>query len=245
LGKAWNGIASWYKPALGNLLTIPSCVALQKAAQNLKPLVPIKFCISSRPDAGVHALCNSAQVDIQKEAGKPPFPGRADQTKTSALKRILTLSFPSRILSACQVPDDFYACFSALSRTYIYGLVVGCSYNSQTPVFERDLCWVPRGYHLNVPAAQQAVQFLLGTPDFSTFRSICATTPPESPVKTFIHVDIRPFSMLTSLPFQGKLKPYHIKELLEASDSLAYPRNTTAPAAGLFLKSVEYDDAGK
>lgn len=63
---------------------------------------------------------------------------------------------------------------------------------------------------------------------------------------------------LTSLPFQvrrmvgalvavgiGKLKPYHIKELLEVRDSLAYPQNTIAPAAGLFLKSVEYDDAGK
>ncbi|XP_014465587.2 tRNA pseudouridine synthase-like 1 isoform X2 [Alligator mississippiensis] len=245
---------------------------LEQAAQSLKPLVPIKFCISSRTDAGVHALCNSAHVDIQRWAGKPPFPG---SVLVSSLNRCLK-SEEIRILSACQVPDDFHARFSALSRTYIYRLVMGCSYNFQIPVFERDLCWAPRGDHLNVPAMQEAAQFLLGTHDFSTFRSICADTPYKSPIKTIIHVDIRPFSSFLSyhyihrqlqfweLEFRsrsflykqvrrmvgalvavgiGKLKPYHIKELLEVRDSLAYPQNTIAPAAGLFLKSVEYDDA--
>ncbi|XP_019367101.1 PREDICTED: tRNA pseudouridine synthase-like 1 [Gavialis gangeticus] len=245
---------------------------LEQAAQNLKPLVPIKFCISSETDAGVHALCNSAHVDIQKEAGKPPFPG---SILVSSLNHWLK-SEEIQILSACQVPDDFHARFSALSRTYIYRLVVGCSYNSQIPVFERDLCWAPRGDHLNVPATQEAVQFPLGTHDFSAFHSICATMPPKSPIKTLIHVDLRPFSSFLSYHYiqrrlqfwelefrsqsflykqvqrmvgalvavgQGKLKPYHIKLLLEVRDSLAYPHNTIALAAGLFLKSVEYDDA--
>lgn len=51
----------------------PSRVGFQKAAQNLKPVVPIKFRISSRTDTGVHALCNSAHLDIQRAPGKPVF----------------------------------------------------------------------------------------------------------------------------------------------------------------------------
>ncbi len=30
--------------------------------------------ISSRTDTGVHALCNSAHVDIQRRGDKPPLP---------------------------------------------------------------------------------------------------------------------------------------------------------------------------
>lgn len=53
-----------------------SHVDLQKAAQNLKPVVPIKFHISSRTDSGVHALCNAAHLDIQRAPGKPAFQER-------------------------------------------------------------------------------------------------------------------------------------------------------------------------
>jgi len=61
----------WLKASL--LFMNPSCVGFQKAAQNLKPVVPIKFHISSRTDAGVHALCNAAHLDIQRAPGKPAF----------------------------------------------------------------------------------------------------------------------------------------------------------------------------
>lgn len=43
---------------------------------------------------------------------------------------------------------------------------------------------------------------------------------------------------------QGKLTPHHIKELLEIKDSRAFPPNAMAPPSGLFLKSVEYNEAG-
>lgn len=44
---------------------------------------------------------------------------------------------------------------------------------------------------------------------------------------------------------QGRLTPRHIKELLEIKDSRAFPANAMAPPSGLFLKSVEYDEAGR
>ncbi|XP_039365172.1 tRNA pseudouridine synthase-like 1 isoform X2 [Mauremys reevesii] len=245
---------------------------LERAAQNLRPITAIKFYVSSRTDTGVHALCNSAHLDVQRAVGKPPFPA---SVIVSALNYHLKPE-PIRILSAYRVSDNFHARFSALSRTYIYRLVTGCSHHSQIPVFERDLCWAPKGDHLNVPAMQEAAGSLLGTHDFSTFRSVSSEKPFKSPIKTLAQADIRPSSGFMShhyeyrglqfweLEFksrsflyrqvrrmagalvavgQGRLAPYHIKELLEMRDPLAYPLNTMAPAAGLFLKSVEYDDA--
>lgn len=44
---------------------------------------------------------------------------------------------------------------------------------------------------------------------------------------------------------QGKFSPQHIQELLELKDSRAFPPHAMAPPSGLFLKSVEYDQAGE
>ncbi|KAM9256268.1 tRNA pseudouridine synthase-like 1 [Cariama cristata] len=245
---------------------------LEKAVQNLKPVVPVKFHISSRTDAGVHALCNSAHLDIQRAPGKPPF---NEKQLVYGLNYNLKPE-PIRILNAYRVTDSFHARFSALSRTYVYRLLMGCTHYSEIPVFERDLCWAPAGGYLNVPAMQDAAQFLLGTHDFSTFRSLNSETRFQSPVRTILQADIRPSSGFLShhyehrglefweLTFrsraflyrqvrrmvgalvavgQGKLTPHHIKELLEIKDARAFPPNAMAPPSGLFLKSVEYNEA--
>ncbi|NXP44751.1 PUSL1 protein, partial [Heliornis fulica] len=242
---------------------------LEKAAQNLKPVVPIKFHISSRTDAGVHALCNSAHLDILRAPGRPAF---TEEQLLCGLNYHLRAE-PIRILSAHRVTDGFHARFSALSRTYVYRLLLGCAHHSEIPVFERDLCWAPTGPCLNVPAMQDAARFLLGTHDFSTFRSLNSESPFRSPVRTMLQVDIQPSSGFLAhhyehrglefweLKFrsraflyrqvrrmvgalvavgQGRLTPRHIKELLEIKDSRAFPPNAMAPPSGLFLQSVEY-----
>uniref|UniRef100_A0A8B9UMZ8 tRNA pseudouridine synthase n=1 Tax=Anas zonorhyncha TaxID=75864 RepID=A0A8B9UMZ8_9AVES len=245
---------------------------LEKAAQNLKPVVPIKFHISSRTDSGVHALCNTAHLDIQRAPGKPAF---QERELIRGLNHHLK-SEPIRILSAYRVTSDFHARFSALSRTYIYRLLLGCARWSEVPVFERDLCWAPPGGYLDVPAMQDAARFLLGTHDFSTFRSLNSETPFQSPIRTILQAEIQPSSGFLAhhyesrglefweLKFrsksflyrqvrrmvgalvavgQGKLTPHQIKELLELRDARALPPHAMAPPAGLFLKCVEYDEA--
>ncbi|NXD79713.1 PUSL1 protein, partial [Halcyon senegalensis] len=240
-----------------------------KAAQKLNPTVPIKFHISSRTDAGVHALCNAAHIDIQRAPGKPAF---QEKELISSLNYHLKPE-PIRILNAHRVAASFHARFSALSRTYVYRLLVGCTHHSEVPVFERDLCWAPGGGYLDVPAMQDGAQFLLGTHDFSTFRSHNSETPFRSPVRTILQIDIQPSSGFLSHHYEhrglefwelkfrsrsflyrqvrrmvgtlvavgmGKLKPHHIKELLEMKDARALPPNAMAPPSGLFLKSVEY-----
>ncbi|XP_075376298.1 tRNA pseudouridine synthase-like 1 isoform X5 [Mycteria americana] len=187
---------------------------LEKAAQNLKPIVPIKFHISSRTDTGVHALCNSAHLDIQRAPGKPAF---------NEKQLIYNLNYhlkpePIRILNAYRVTNSFHARFSALSRTYIYRLLIGCTHHSEIPVFERDLCWAPAGRRLEFWELK--------------FRS-----------RSFLYRQVRRMVGALVAVGQGKLTPHHIKELLEIKDSRAFPPNAMAPPSGLFLKSVEYNEA--
>ncbi|NXR77268.1 PUSL1 protein, partial [Pycnonotus jocosus] len=242
---------------------------LQEAAQKLKPSAPIKFHISSRTDTGVHALANTAHLDIQRAPGKAPF--TAHQL-VQGLNYHLRLQ-PIRILSAQRVPSTFHARFCALSRTYLYRLLLGCAHHSQIPVFERDLCWAPAGGPLNIPAMREAAKFLLGTHDFSTFRSLNSESASQSPVRTLLQLEIHPAPGFLAHHYQhrelefwevkvkgraflykqvrrmvgalvavgqGKFSPQHIQELLELKDSRAFPPHAMAPPSGLFLKSVEY-----
>ncbi|XP_039223200.1 tRNA pseudouridine synthase-like 1 isoform X4 [Crotalus tigris] len=242
---------------------------LEKAAENLRASEPIKFAISSRTDAGVHALCNTAHLDVQRKEGQPPF---SEDVLVQVLNKHL-LSEPIRVLSACRVSSNFHARFSARARTYVYRVATGCTAYSDLPVFERDLCWANWRGHLNLAAMQEAATFLMGTHDFSTFCSASSEMPVRSPIKSLNWVEVRPargflseHSQDSNLKFwelefvsrsflykqvrrmvgalvavgQNRLQPHHIKELLAARDLMAYPHNTMAPPDGLFLKHVEY-----
>ncbi|XP_041888044.1 tRNA pseudouridine synthase-like 1 isoform X2 [Corvus kubaryi] len=223
---------------------------LEKAAQNLRPSVPIKFHISSRTDSGVHALANAAHLDIQRAPGKAAFSGK---------QLVQGLNYHLK-------PEPIW--------TYIYRLLLGCAHYSQIPVFERDLCWAPAGGPLDISAMREAAKFLLGTHDFSTFRSLSSETPFRCPVRTLLQLEIQPAPGFLShhnrgLEFwevkfksrsflyrqvrrmvgalvavgQGKLSPQDIQELLEVKDARAFPPHAMAPPSGLFLKSVEYSQA--
>ncbi|XP_063273125.1 tRNA pseudouridine synthase-like 1 isoform X2 [Prinia subflava] len=141
---------------------------LEEAAQKLKPSAPIKFHISSRTDTGVHALANAAHLDIQRAPGKAPF---------TAHQLVHSLNHHLK-------PEPI--------RTYLYRLLLGCAHRSQIPVFERDLCWAPAGGPLNIPAMREAAKFLLGTHDFSTFRSLSPESCSQNPVRTLLQVEIQP-----------------------------------------------------
>ncbi|NXL79033.1 PUSL1 protein, partial [Leptocoma aspasia] len=159
---------------------------LQRAAEQLRPLAPIRFHISSRTDTGVHALANAAHLDVLRPPGKAPFTGHQ---LAQGLNHHLRPE-PIRILSAQRVPSTFHARFCALSRTYIYRLLLGCAHHSQIPVFERDLCWAPAGGPLDIAAMREAGKFLLGTHDFSTFRSLHSEF--QSPVRTLLQLEFQP-----------------------------------------------------
>ncbi|XP_030918410.1 tRNA pseudouridine synthase-like 1 isoform X3 [Geospiza fortis] len=161
---------------------------LEKAAEQLKPSAPIKFHISSRTDSGVHALANAAHLDIQRAPGRAPFTGpQLLQGLNHHLK-----------------PEPI--------RTYIYRLLLGCAHRSQIPVFEQDLCWAPPGGPLPIPAMRAAAQLLLGTHDFSTFRSPHAEAAAQNPVRTLQLLQLQPgHGLLGQHPLHRGLEFWEVK----------------------------------
>jgi tRNA pseudouridine38-40 synthase len=157
------------------------------------------------------------------------------------------------------IPDnngqEFHARFSACARTYHYVL-----YNNpvRSPLLVARAGWVFRP--LDVPAMQRAAQYLLGTHDFSAFRS--SECQAKTPVKlmhdirieqrgdliiftlkasAFLHHMVR--NIVGSLIFvgTGSREDVWMKEILEARD-----RARAAPTFmpdGLYLAKVDYDPA--
>ncbi|KAI2659266.1 tRNA pseudouridine synthase-like 1 [Labeo rohita] len=241
--------------------------AVEGVENHLEPVNEVSVFISSRTDTGVHALCNSAHVDIQRRGDKPPL---LEQDLVDALNFHLKAE-PIRITRAYRVHSDFHARYRAVSRTYVYRFAAGLRHHTEMPVTEKDLCWALRDTRLNIDAMQEAAALLLGTHDFSTFRALSSETPFKNPVKTLEKAQLDPGVSFSQRHFhsshviratrlgsqvrrmtgalvavgQGRLSVGQIQELLEARDSLAFPQNMTAPAHGLFLTHVQYRDTGK
>uniref|UniRef100_A0A452EDI8 tRNA pseudouridine synthase n=1 Tax=Capra hircus TaxID=9925 RepID=A0A452EDI8_CAPHI len=233
-----------------------------EAAERLNSVVPVKFTISSRTDAGVHALSNAAHLDIQRRSDLPPF---SPEVLTEALNT--HLKHPAiRVLQAFRVPSHFHARHAAISRTYLYRLATGCPRPDRVPVFERNRCWALQADCLDVAAMQEAAQHLLGTHDFSAFQS--AGSPASSPVRTLRRASVSPdpaspfvlpeesssvcfgsqvrrmTAVLVAVGL-GALMPAQVKAILESQDPLGKHQSRVAPAHGLFLKSVLYEGLGK
>ncbi|XP_030661769.1 tRNA pseudouridine synthase-like 1 isoform X1 [Nomascus leucogenys] len=182
LGTDFNGVAA----VRGTQRAVGVQNYLEEAAERLNSVEPVRFTISSRTDAGVHALSNAAHLDVQRRSGRPPFP---PEVLTEALNT--HLRHPAiRVLRAFRVPNDFHARHAATSRTYLYRLATGCNRRDELPVFERNLCWALPADCLDVVAMQEAAQHLLGTHDFSAFQSTGSPVP--SPVRTLRRVSVSP-----------------------------------------------------
>uniref|UniRef100_A0A3B4Z3L6 tRNA pseudouridine synthase n=1 Tax=Stegastes partitus TaxID=144197 RepID=A0A3B4Z3L6_9TELE len=220
---------------------------LEDAIRRLRPLNPASLSVSSRTDAGVHALSNSAHFDLQRKNDKPPF---TEDVLVQALN--YHLKTEQIVTHAHRVSDDFHARYSAQSRTYIYRIALGLPHYSALPLVDCQLCWNLRN-ELDVEAMREAAAMLVGTHDFSTFRAVNSDMPFKSPVKTLDVVDIQPGSSFAGAHFhvrrmtgalvavgQRQLSLPQLREIMEARDSLIYPQGLAAPAYGLFLTRVEY-----
>ncbi|XP_044523448.1 tRNA pseudouridine synthase-like 1 [Gracilinanus agilis] len=264
VGTAFSGVMAIKRP--GQRVGVQNF--LERAAERLNSITPVKFSISSRTDAGVHALENSAHCDVQRLTGRPPF---SPDVLTTALNS--HLDHPDiRVIRAFRAPDDFHARFEATSRTYLYRLVTGCSVD-MLPVFDRNLCWPLRADHLDVAAMQEAAQHLQGTHDFRAFRSasdndwqnsvktlIRASVGParaspfthpqekrklqfwdlEFESKSFLYKQVRRMTACLVAVGLGASTPRQVKEKLESGDPGRGPGLLVAPAQGLFLKTVQY-----
>jgi tRNA pseudouridine38-40 synthase len=193
----------------------------------------------------VHALGQVAHVDLGRQW--------APERLMAALNHHLRPA-PVAVLEVRETAPDFHARFSATRRRYVYRILN----RRAPPVLERNRVW-----HLPVPLSavrmHEAAQCLVGRHDFTSFRS--SECQSASPVKTlslvhvrqredlieiwlqarsFLHHQVRNIVGTLKLVGEGKAPIEHVRRVLEARDRAA--AGQTAPAHGLFLVDVGYED---
>ena len=204
---------------------------------------PASLFVAGRTDKGVHALYQSAHLDLTKDWS-------IDRVRDALNAKLRP--HPISILSAEIVDEEFHARFSAKERAYMYRIT-----NRRSPLtVDRGLSWwVP--VPLDLEPMRDATEVLLGKHDFSTFRATACQA--NSPVKTLDQLDvtwegqeIRIYTRARSFLYHqvrnivgslkmvgsGKWTKDDLKKALDAKDRKA--GGPTVPADGLYLTNVVY-----
>ena len=220
--------------------------SVQAAIEDAARLIVGEDCVvhaAGRTDAGVHAEAMAAHIEITK----PITAFRLMEAINARLR-----PQPVAILDCAAVDDDWHARFSCTGRRYIYRIV-----NRRAPLaLDQGRAWrVPQP--LDADAMHAAAQCLVGTHDFTTFRSIhCQSASPvksidrisvrrfgedievEVAARSFLHHQVRSMVGCLVLVGQGKWTSDDLKAALEARDRAALGFN--APPDGLYFVEATY-----
>jgi tRNA pseudouridine38-40 synthase len=205
----------------------------------------VNMVAAGRTDAGVHALAMRAHVDIAKDIDPFRLMGALNAHIRPA---------PLAVLACEVVAQRWHARFSCTGRAYRYRIV-----NRRAPLaLEAGKAWqVTRP--LDTAAMHRAAQALVGTHDFTTFRSVHCQSP--SPVKTldrlavtragdqllietearsFLQHQVRSMVGCLALVGMGRWHEAQVAEALVAHDRTALGLN--APAHGLYFVAASYPE---
>ncbi len=198
---------------------------------------------AGRTDAGVHALAMRVHVDVAKAI--TPF--RLMEAINAHLR-----PDPIAVIACEEMPDDWHARFSCLGRSYLYRVV-----NRRAPLaLERGRAWhVTRP--LDAEAMHRAAQALVGSHDFTTFRSVhCQAQSPvktldrldvrregdlvliEAEARSFLHHQVRSMVGCLVLVGLGRWREEQVAQALAAKDRAMLGLN--APAEGLYFVAAKY-----
>ena len=218
----------------------------EKIEKALKKILKKKTIIfgSGRTDSGVHAIEQSAHFKTNyKIVDKLIF--------LKSINFFLSKSEIS-ILDIKKKENKFHARHSAKKRTYKYLII-----NRNSPLaLEKNRAWYLRK-KLNINLMKKAAIILLGTKDFSTFRSSSCSA--KSPVKTLDKIKIKHFknkieifftsqsflqqqvrSMVGCLKYIGE-KKWTIGQFKKIINSKKRSKCAPpAPSHGLFLYKIKY-----
>jgi tRNA pseudouridine38-40 synthase len=198
---------------------------------------------AGRTDAGVHALGQTAHLDLPREAPLETIREALNYHVKPAAVVVLRVD---------PVPDHFDARRSARGRFYRYRILN----RRAPPALARERVWHV-GTPLDVAAMQRAAKLLIGRHDFTSFRdSLCQAKSPvktldvldvamsgdeiviEARARSFLHHQVRNMVGTLKLVGAGRWQVEEVAKALAARDRRA--GGPTAPAAGLYLVAVLY-----
>ena len=198
---------------------------------------------AGRTDAGVHARGMRAHIDL--DTALTPF------RLMGAINAWLRPA-PIAVLACEEVSPEWHARFSCTGRSYEYHIV-----NRRSPLtLERGQAWlVPQS--LDVAAMQTAAQDLVGSHDFTTFRSVqCQARSAlktldrldvrregeriviETAARSFLHHQVRSMVGCLTLVGSGRWAVSKVGEALAARDRRQLGLN--APPDGLYFINATY-----
>jgi tRNA pseudouridine38-40 synthase len=197
---------------------------------------------SGRTDAGVHALAQVAHLDLPKVF--PPL------TIVSRLNE--QLPHDISVIAAEQISARFHARHSAVARSYLYQIA------RRRTAFAKPYVWWVKD-PLDASRMRAAAQAFVGMGDFRAFTDddpaekstrvlVDEVTVAEADNLLLIRVAgshflwkmVRRLIGVIAEVGRGNLKPEAVAGLLSRDSDL--PARLTAPASGLFLERVFYED---
>jgi len=199
---------------------------------------------SGRTDSGVHAIEQSAHIDLEKKI--------FEKKKFLQSLNFYLRNYPIAITDIKEKDQNFHARHSAKKRTYKYLIINRMS----PPVLKKNRAWHIRK-RLDVKVMKKGSKMLLGTHDFSTFRT--SSCQAKSPVKTMEKISIKKSKDKITLKFvsrsflqqqvrsmvgcikylgEGKWSVDNFKKSFKSKkrSNCAPP----APACGLYLERIKY-----
>ena len=223
-------------------------VSVQEALEDaLGGLVGEKVTVhgAGRTDTGVHALRQVANAHVDTALD--------DERLLHAMNAHVEEGVSIRRLETCR--DDFHSRFDAKGKRYLYRVATG----RFRPPFGRELVhWLCDP--LDLKAMRRAASHLVGRRDFTAFAN--AGSPRASNVRhlTSLRIVARRegfgivaaadgflYNMVRTLAGtlievgRGKLDPDELPGILQGGDRKK--AGPTAPASGLYLLSVRYDES--
>ena len=205
---------------------------------------------AGRTDTGVHAIEQVAHFDLNSEK-------LIEKWKDNCSKLPLAINFYMHDMGCAvkraEVADDnFHARFSAIQRVYKYVIYNNCI---NSPININRVWHIAR--KLDIESMKKASEYLLGTHDFSAFRSSdCQAKNPvrtidfieikkendfvflEIAARSFLHNQVRIITGTLKEVGIGKFSPEYVKFLLEKKDRTL--SGVSAPPFGLYFSCVKY-----
>ncbi|GAB4286752.1 MAG TPA: tRNA pseudouridine(38-40) synthase TruA [Opitutae bacterium] len=207
---------------------------------------PIRIHGSGRTDSGVHARAQVFHFDADW-----PY-------ESGALLRAFASGLPAsiQVFSAEIASGDFHARYSAKGKRYAYYCELG-----QTSPFDARYTWSLYKVHPDVEQMNTAAQKLLGRRDFTALGANRADGSKDNPMKNlrvlrfeqagtrlrlvtegsgYLYKMVRALMGTLLNVGLGKLSIEGLVEILQTKERT--PLVHTAPAHGLFLEKVFYDE---